>query len=262
MKYSLLLLVISMLLLSCKPQKAESKHSFPPRREITISPTLKLYPMGKSLYRHETMFEFPGFGTFPCNGLLLIKNGKALMVDTPPNDELTKELYTFLQDSLEATVTKLIVTHSHNDCQGGLSFLQSKSVSSISLDKTKEIALSKSLPIASTTFSDSLYFSFEGEKILCDYFGGGHTIDNITVYVPSEKVLFGGCLIKAQNATQIGFIKEADIDAWDKTILKLKKHYTDIETVIPGHGKQGTTTLLDHTISLVQEFKLLATPNE
>ena len=38
---------------------------------------------------------------------------------------------------------------------------------------------------------------------ICYYFGGGHSEDNIAVWIPSAKLLFAGCMVKemaAQNA--------------------------------------------------------------
>lgn len=255
--------LIALLFTSCKKENNSLNQSNPlPRITIEISPDIKLIPIGKSLYRHETLFDYPGFGKFPSNGLLFIKNGKALLVDTPPSDELTKTLYNYLNDSMNITISKLIISHSHADCQGGLPFLQSKNIHSIALDKTKEIALKQKLPIATEIFTDSLVFSFEDEKVICNYFGGGHTIDNITTYFPGEKVFFGGCLVKEITSTNLGYTKEAVLDKWAQTIRNIKERYTDIVTVVPGHGKHGTTTLLNHTISLIEKNKQLTIPNE
>lgn len=225
------------------------------REVIMVSPKVTLFPIGNSFYRHETLFDFPGFGEYPSNGLIFMKNGKALLIDTPPSEELTKNLVTYLKDSLNTEITKVIPCHYHVDNLGGLPYLQKNGVQSLSLKKTKEICQEKNLPIASETFDSSTTFTFEGEKVTCDFFGGGHTVDNITVYFPTEKVLFGGCLIKEISSQGLGNTKEAVIPQWDKTIEKLQAAYAEIKTVVPGHGEHGGPELLDHTISLVKKVK-------
>lgn len=225
------------------------------RQVIHISKKTTLYPIGSSFYRHETLFEFPGFGEYPSNGLIFMKNGKALLVDTPPSEELTRELTNYLKDSLHTEIIKVIPCHYHMDNLGGLSYLQKNGVQSLSLKKTKEICLEKSLPFASETFDSAITFTFEGERVQCNYFGGGHTVDNSIVYFPSEKVLFGGCLIKELSSQGLGNMKEAVVSEWDSTIEKLQATYPEIETVVPGHGEQGGPELLNHTIALVKKAK-------
>lgn len=225
------------------------------REVIQVSPKITLFPIGNSFYRHETLFDFPGFGEYPSNGLIFIKNGKALLVDTPPSEKLTEELTTYLKDSLKTEITKVVPCHYHVDNLGGLPYLQKRGVQSLSLKKTQDICQEKNLPLTSETFDSTTTFTFEGEKVICDFFGGGHTVDNITVYFPTEKVLFGGCLIKESSSQGLGNTKEAVIPQWDKTIEKLQATYTDIKTVVPGHGEHGGPELLSHTISLVKKAK-------
>jgi predicted SnoaL-like aldol condensation-catalyzing enzyme len=150
-------------------------------------------------------------------------------------------------------LTKLIIGHFHDDCLGGLEYLQSIGVESIAnymtIDKCKKIGI----PIPSTPFSDSLTFDFNGEQIDCRFFGAGHSFDNITVWIPSKKILFGGCLIKARNSRGLGNLSDAVVEEWDLTIKNLLDEYSDIKTVIPGHGDIGGKELLFHTLELVKK---------
>lgn len=56
------------------------------------------------------------------------------------------------------------------------------------------------LPISIQSFRDSITIDFNGIPVVCKFFGGGHSFDNITVWLPSDKVLFGGCLVKSISA--------------------------------------------------------------
>ena len=100
-----------------------------------------------------------------------------------------------------------------------------------------------------------MIIDFEGQQVICQYFGGGHTVDNIVVYFSKDHVLFGGCLIKSKKSKGLGNIKDAVIDQWDVTIEKVKNEYKDIDYIIPEHGHYGNKDLLRHTINLVEKHK-------
>ena len=46
------------------------------------------------------------------------------------------------------------------------------------------------------------------------YPGAGHTQDNLVVWIPEAKLLFGGCLIKEERARHIGNVTDADLQGW------------------------------------------------
>ncbi|MDF1547680.1 MAG: subclass B1 metallo-beta-lactamase [Bacteroidales bacterium] len=224
-------------------------------RTMTINKDIQLTRLSDSFYMHTSWFSAPGFGRFSSNGLILIVNGKALIIDTPMDNQQTEQLYNYMLDSMNVTIETLISGHSHEDCMGGISFLHSKGVHSIALDLTNQKCIEQNLPLPKQSFSDSLILNFYGNQVICKYFGPGHTIDNIVVYFPAERILFGGCLIKAINSRNLGNIKEAKIDNWAQTVKLVKLEYADAKIVIPGHGSFGDTKLLSHTIELVKVEK-------
>ena len=224
---------------------------------ITVDRDIQLQRIDDAIYVHITWDEAAPYGRFSSNGMILIKDGQALMIDTPMDNEKTERLVTFVRDSLSADVTALIIGHFHGDCMGGLDYLQGIGVKSIAnaltIAKCKEIGL----PIPSTSFKKVLRFNFNGEKIVCRYFGGGHSFDNITVWLPGHELLFGGCLIKSLDAKGLGNLSDAVVPEWDKTIEKIIKKYPDVKTLIPGHGAIGGSELLYHTIDLVERYNAL-----
>lgn len=222
---------------------------------IVIDDDIQLIHLQDSVYVHVTWHHLDDFGRFPSNGLIVIRNGQALMIDTPMDNDKTERLTNYLKESMSVDLVKLIIGHFHDDCLGGLGYLQSIGIESIAnamtIEKCKEIGL----PVPSTSFTDSLTFDFNGEQIECRYFGAGHSFDNITVWIPSEKILFGGCLIKSIDSNGLGNLSDAVVDDWDMTVEKVLKEYPEIKTVIPGHGDIGGIELLTHTIELVDKEK-------
>ncbi|MBN2415524.1 subclass B1 metallo-beta-lactamase [bacterium] len=221
---------------------------------LSVTPDIELIPLDDGYYIHRTWYDFNTDRRMPSNGLLLVRNGFALLVDTPNTDEQTGELYRYVRDSLRARISTVICGHSHSDCLGGLGWLHRRGVSSIAGDKTRAICIEQGLPVPDRSFADSLSLTFEGEPVLCEYSGGGHTIDNITVWFPASRILFGGCLVRSVDARTLGFTGEAVPEQWAETIAVLQERHPDAQTVIPGHGEHGGPALLDHTIALVREF--------
>lgn len=220
-----------------------------------INEDIELIKLNDSFYIHKTFFDFPGHGRFPSNGLILIKNGKALLIDTPVTKEQTKAVYDHLRDKMSVEITEVIVCHYHEDCLGGLEYLHSLGISSIANELTKEKCEALNLPIPKMTFKETMVSGFEGESFICDYPGGGHSQDNIIVYFPESEILFGGCLIKAVESKSLGSVKDAVIGVWDKSVEKVIVNYPKVKTVIPGHGDHGGLDLLSHTVKLVEDYK-------
>lgn len=219
-----------------------------------ISEDIELIHIKDSVYIHKTWYDFPGFGRYPSNGLIFIKNGKALLIDTPVTEKQTKAICEYLKREMKVTVKEVIISHYHDDCLGGLGYLNSLKVSSVSCKLTKEKCEDLKLPIPKTTFSESMITNFEGEGLIIDHPGGGHTADNIVIYFANSKILFGGCLVKSIDSESLGNTKEAVLDEWDVTVKKVINRYRDVEVVIPGHGNFGDKELLTHTIELVRNF--------
>ena len=83
------------------------------------------------------------------------------------------------------------------------------------------------------------------------YPGEAHTRDNIITWVPSERTIFGGCMVKSMNAGK-GNLADANVNAWSDTVRKVKSLCPTATLVIPGHGDAGGTELLDFTIRLFE----------
>lgn len=85
------------------------------------------------------------------------------------------------------------------------------------------------------------------------YPGGGHTIDNIVVWLPKSKILFGGCLVRSLESKSLGYVGEAHIEQWSDSVKRVLAKYSEAKLVIPGHGKFGDIELLNHTEKLAEE---------
>jgi len=136
-------------------------------------------------------------------------------------EDLTRELITWIRDSLNAEITGFMPNHWHDDCMGGLEYLHSIDIESWAYDLTREIAKSKNLPIPKHEFSDSLKLKLDNLEIICNYYGPAHSTDNIVVWVPSEKILFAGCMVRDLRTRGLGNTADGDISEYPNTIRKI-----------------------------------------
>jgi metallo-beta-lactamase class B len=221
--------------------------------KIRISETIQLIEISPGFYIHES-YTVSEYGGFTSNGLLLIRNGKALMIDTPMTEAETKTIVQFLKDSMNVKVEQFIGGHFHDDCIGGMAFLKAQGVATLLGIKTEELCKTHGLPLPDKTFDQELMFNFESIKVSCFYPGGGHTVDNIVVYFPEQQILFGGCLVKSADSRGLGNLADAVPASWDASIVKVMNRFPDANIVIPGHGSHGDMELLKNTRLLVSQY--------
>lgn len=235
-----------MLLLAISPVLAQKAP-----KEIKVSDNIKLIKLSDNVYQHISYLQIEGYGKIGANGLILVKNGKALMVDTPWNNSQTEELYSWLINSLHVTVKNVIPTHWHEDSMGGLEYLHSQSVNSYASQKTIDIAEEKNLPAPESGFINTISIHFEGIPVECYYMGGGHSTDNIVVWLPTEEILFGGDVVKDIKSKSLGSLTDADLEAWPTTLQRISEKFPKASIVVPGHGNIGGTELIQHTLQLL-----------
>ena len=91
------------------------------------------------------------------------------------------------------------------------------------------------------------------ETVEMYYAGPGHTRDNTVVWLERREVLVGGCLVKSDNWTSLGYLDDADVPAWGPTLRHLLERYSGAKRVVPGHGDVGDLGLLRHTLRLAEQ---------
>ena len=172
------------------------------------------------------------------------------MIDTPWNDELTGKLCEWVKRVWGVEVKNVIVTHYHADNLGGLGYLHSRGVDSSSYSLTRELCSSRKLPIPRDAVGEREILRFDPLGIEFFFPGPGHTADSSCVYIPSRKLLFGGCSVKALSNATLGNTAEAELEKWPDSLEKLRKTFPEARIVVPGHGNAGNLSLIDHTLSL------------
>jgi metallo-beta-lactamase class B len=218
-------------------------------KSVYKSETLQIEQISPNTFVHISYLNTDDFGKVECNGMIVINEGEALVFDTPANDKASLELINWLEKKQELQVTGVVATHFHWDCLGGLNEFHANGIPSYGSFKTLEFAEAAGYPVPENGFKKKMNLKVGSLKVTNQFFGEGHTKDNFVAYVPSDKVIFGGCMIKALGAGN-GNLEDANVSAWPSTVSKVKSKFTETKIVIPGHGKIGGTELLDYTVEL------------
>lgn len=219
-------------------------------QRIKVSGDIELVKLSKNAYVHISWSEIAGFGRVQSNGLIFSNGKEAFLFDTPVTESQTRDLVTWIRDSLKLKIVGFAPNHWHSDCMGGLGYLQSQGIESYACQKTVNIARSKNLPVPAHGFKDSLQLHLGNQLIDLYYLGAAHSLDNIVVWIPSERILFAGCMVKSLNSKDLGNTADGDLIAYPKTIDKLLTKFPSAKIVIPGHGEIGGMELIRHTREL------------
>ncbi|MBD8501199.1 subclass B1 metallo-beta-lactamase [Paenibacillus sp. CAU 1523] len=209
--------------------------------------------MQSNVWAYTTIGVVDG-NRIPANGLILETSDELVLIDTPWNDELTEQLFKLLKKQFpKKKVTHAIVTHAHSDRVGGIKTLINRGIKVHSTALTAELAEQQGFDRPLGDLRNQSKMRINGLDIEIYYPGKGHTEDNIVVWLPKYKMLFGGCLIKSLDTKEIVNTPGSYVSNWPGAIEKVRKKYKNIKVVVPGHGESGNDRLLTHTIDLLKE---------
>ena len=243
------------LLILCLVLLHQGLMSQPVSDTIKVNDSLELVRLSPSVWLHISAAEMPGFGRVSANGIVYVNGNEAFLFDTPWTDGLTKDLIVWLKDKMGIKIVGFVPNHWHNDCMGGLACIKSHKIASYANSLTVSIAIEKKLPVPDHSFRDSIQLKLGDKIIECYYPGPAHSTDNIVVWLPSEKLLFAGCMVKSIDTPNLGNTSDGDTGAYYSTLEKVSGRYPDALIVVPGHGNPGGRELILHTIELAKEIQ-------
>lgn len=212
---------------------------------------LQIKEIDSGVYLHTSYKVIDGYGLVDSNGLVVINGQNAIIVDTPWSQSDTRNLLLWIERK-GLKVEAAISTHFHEDRTAGIQVLNSASIPTYTSKLTNEILRREGKPTASNVFNDAEFILAEG-LVEVFYPGAGHTEDNLVVWLPKSKILFGGCLVRSLEWDGLGFTGDAYVNRWADSVRKIRSKYAKIKTVVPGHGEAGDISILDHTIDLAEK---------
>ena len=214
--------------------------------------TLEIDSIAPGTYVHRTYLSTKEWGKVACNGTVYVNKGESVVFDTPATDSVSAELISWIKAHTHSHIKAIVVNHSHEDCLGGLAVFHKAGIPSYSSKRTQTFARNDTVNkpvVPQHSFTKELILKIGGTSIINYYPGEGHTRDNIVSYIPSVKILFGGCIIKALDSGK-GNLAEANVTTWAQSVRNVKQKFPNAVIIIPGHGAYGPHPLLDYTIKM------------
>lgn len=205
-------------------------------------PELEIKKIEEGVYLYTAYEKINGWGLVGSNGLVVLDNKDAYLIDTPISATDTEKLVKWI-GAQGFTAKASISTHFHSDSTGGIAFLNSKSIPTYASKQTNKLLENKGETQATHSFTKNPFW-LVNKKIEVFYPGAGHTRDNVVVWMPEQKILFGGCFVKPEGLGNLG---DAVIEDWPASAEKLIARYSSATLVVPGHGEIGDASLLTKT---------------
>lgn len=215
---------------------------------------LKITHLKDSFFVYTTYQNYGG-NPFPSNSMYLVTSEGIVLFDTPWDSTQFQPLADSLMERHGKKVVLCIATHFHDDRTAGLEFYRRQGAATYTSLKTRTLCRKHNMKEPKFIFVNDTVFSMGGYRFEAYYPGWGHSEDNIVVWFPSAKILYGGCLIKSVENSSMGNIADANLESWPDAIEKLKRRFHGIEWVIPGHFAWSGKEALDHTLKLVKQAK-------
>ncbi len=189
---------------------------------------------------------------FPSNSMYMVTKRGVVMIDTPWDPEQVQPLLDSIKRRHNKDVVMCIVTHYHDDRSGGLDILKEKGIQTYSSVQTWQLSGEKHEKTAQNLFLNDTTFNVGGRSFQTFYPGEGHTKDNIVVWFPQDKVLYGGCLFKSTEVPDLGNVADANVKQWPETIHNVMQKYPNARFIIPGHYGWSKPQALTHTLQLLE----------
>ncbi len=217
---------------------------------------------------------------------LLVEAGDATLVlcDTPMTEAATVELIDWAHERFGERRWIVINGHHHPDCTAGNATMLDAGAEIWASDMTAKLhaehgraqldSLSEDLaddPLgaelaktrvrpATKTFplDETQVLELSSERVEIIHPGPAHALDNVVTHFPERKLVFAGCMCFSANRQGMGYIGDADTDAWPAALARVQELGATV--VVPGHGDPGGPELLSHTADVVKRHSESADP--
>ncbi|MEP7269073.1 MAG: BlaB/IND/MUS family subclass B1 metallo-beta-lactamase [Saprospiraceae bacterium] len=215
------------------------------------SDNLNISHLTGDFYVYTTYNLYKG-NRIPANGVYLVTHAGVVMIDTPWDTTQFQPILDSIWARHHTKVVTCISTHFHEDRTGGLEYYRKQGISTYTTELTDEFSQHRGMKRAEFLISKDTTFTI-GDHSFETYFPGpGHAPDNIVIWFPTEKILYGGCLIKSVNDTNLGNLADANQSEYANSIERVQRKCKRPKWVIPGHGEWKSMKSVKHTLKMAR----------
>ncbi len=215
---------------------------------------LEIKHLTGNVYVYTTYHEYEGT-PFPSNSMYLVTDDGAVLFDTPWDSGQFQPLLDSIKTKHGKDVKLCIATHFHADRTAGLEYYKSKGIKTYTSKQTFELCKQHNEKTAEYHFLKDTTFSIGSNTFETYYPGKGHAPDNIVIWFPKEKILYGGCFVKSTDGQSLGNMSDASIPEWTISIKNTISRFPSPIYVIPGHFGWENNKSLQHTLKLLLKNK-------
>lgn len=202
---------------------------------LNIAPSVWVAPIAPGVWLHTTTSIMASGICYPANGLLLERDDTSILIDTGWQPDQAEKLLAWAKQ-IGKPVALSISTHFHGDRIGGVSALRDAGVRTLAHALTCTLALAHGQPVPDPILGFDEDWHVLDADLEIFHPGAGHTRDNVVCWVPSQKLLFGGCMIKSVTTADLGYTVDAVLPDWPDSVRRTRERYPDARWVVPGHG--------------------------
>ena len=210
---------------------------------------LEITQLSGDFYIYTTYSTYKG-EKVPANGMYLVTSKGVVLFDTPWDTTQFQALLDSIQFKHHQQVLLCVATHFHADRTGGLEYYKTRGIKTYTSKRTDELSKKNGMKRAEYLMLNDTVFTV-GQYSFQTYFPGhGHAPDNVVIWFEKEKILYGACLIKSVEDTDLGYLGDASKEDYATTLRNVQLKCKDPKYVIPGHGDWTNTKSLHHTLKM------------
>ncbi len=217
-----------------------------------VKPALIFSHLAGDYYVYTTHKLYDG-APYPANSMYVVTQAGIVLFDTPWDTTQFQPLLDSLLARHKMKVVLCIATHFHADRTAGLTYYNSVGIPTYTSLQTYDSCKSRGEKQAAHYFVNDTVFTVGDHSFETYYAGAGHTADNIIIWSPDAKIIYGGCLVKSTATNDLGNIADTNLKEWPQTMKRIITKYPSPAFVIPGHLGWKKNTALQHTLKLLRK---------
>jgi len=215
---------------------------------------LDISALSGDFYIYTTYNLYEG-NLIPAHGMYLVTKNGVVLFDTPWDTTQFQPLLDSIQTKHGKQVTLCLATHWHSDRTEGLEFYKQQGIKTYTTVMTDELSRTNGKKRAEFLMTKDTVFTVGQFSFEVFYPGEGHTKDNIVIWFDKARILYGGCLIKGAEAKDLGYLGDANINAYETTLKNVQRRYPKPKYVIVSHHDWWNANALEHSIQLAHQLK-------
>jgi metallo-beta-lactamase class B len=215
---------------------------------------LKITHLTGDFYIYTTYSIYEG-EQIPANGMYLLTTNGAVLFDTPWDTTQFQPLLDSIKIKHNKVVEMCIATHWHSDRTEGLEYYKQKGIKTYTTLLTDEWSKKNNKKRAEFLTTKDTIFNIGKYSFETYYPGEGHTADNIVIWFGKEKILYGGCLIKGADSENLGYLGDANVKAYENTLINVQKKCSSPKYIIISHSDWNNINSLKHSRKLARKLR-------